>query len=114
MDHEWIIDSTTGEFLYSAPGAAVSYQLSPTEQRVEPERRPNPRTEKWQNGIVTKAAAEIAAADAAVALESANSRYASDPLTDALVSVIAELVEQPHDNIKQKVIDALVADDEEA
>ena len=114
MNHEWIIDNTTGEFLYSAPGAAVSYQLSPTEQRVIPERRPDPRTEKWENGIVQKPAADVAAADAAVVLESAISRYTADPLTDALVSVIAELVDQSHDDLKQQVIDRLVADDEES
>jgi|TARA_R110000824_G_scaffold399780_1_gene605744 hypothetical protein len=114
MHHEWIIDSTTGEFLYSAPGDDVTYDLSPTEARVEPERRPDPRTEKWDDGIVQKSAADVAEADAAFILESAINSYAADPLTDALVSVIAELVEQPHDDIKQKVIDALVADDEEA
>jgi len=110
MNHEWIIDSTTGEFLYSAPGAEVTYDLSPTEARVVPERRPDPRTEKWDDGIVQKSAADVAAADAAVVLESAISRYTADPLTDALVSVIAELVEQPHDDLKQQVINRLVAD----
>jgi len=114
MNHEWIIDSTTGEFLYSAPGDDVKYDLSPTEARVEPERRPDPRTEKWENGIVQKSAADVAAADAAVVLESAVNRYTADPLTDALVSVIAELVDQSHDNLKQQVIDRLVADNEEA
>jgi len=112
MHHEWIIDSTTGEFLYSAPGAAVTYDLSPTEARVEPERRPDPRTEKWDNGIVQKSVADVATADAAVVLESAISRYTADPLTDALVSVIAVLVNQPHDDLKQQVIDRLVADDD--
>ena len=113
MNHEWIIDSTTGEFLYSAPGAEVTYDLSPTEARVVPERRPDPRTEKWDDGIVQKSAADVAAADADVVLESAISRYTADPLTDALVSVIAEIVNQPHSELKSQVIDRLVADNEE-
>ena len=113
MHHEWIIDSTTGEFLYSAPGDDVTYDLSPTELRVVPERRPDPRTEKWDNGIVQKSAADVAAADAAVVLESAVNRYTADPLTDALVSVIAEIVNQPHSELKSQVIDRLVADNEE-
>jgi hypothetical protein len=111
MDHEWIIDSTTGEFLYSSPGAAVSYQLSPTEARVEPDRRPDKRTEKWDNGIVQKSTADVAAADTDVVLESAISRYAADPLTDALVTVIAQLVNQSPGDLRQQVIDQLVLDD---
>lgn len=112
MHHEWIIDTTTGEFLYSAPGDDVTYTLSPTEARVEPERRPNPRIEKWDNGIVPKSPADVAATDAAVVLESAINRYTADPLTDALVRVIAKLVDQSHNDLKQQVIDQLVADDE--
>ena len=47
-------------------------------------------------------------------MDSMVNRYTADPLTDALVSVIAELVDQSHDNLKQQVIDRLVADNEEA
>ena len=112
MHHEWVVDINSGEFLYSAPGDNVTYELSPTEQVIGPDRRPDRRTEKWNNGIVPKSAAEIAAFDAAIAADYAQSAYASDPVTDALVRVIAELVDQSPDDLKEQVINKLVPENE--